>query len=225
MKLRIMGIDQEITIDDRMSTKLVVADKKLFRRLVSVLSANEDPLDNEVVLLLNNKTLRIKDRVVCVIDYFHYEEWFKLMVSNVYKELEQNVIADISLKENFEQISLSFKSFIDELMLDYDFTIQALKTPKLTSFLKVYVYYLSLENDALTNLYNLIDMISHFHVNDLLLFVNISLFFNEEELERIVKYLLYKKIHFLFVESINNDILNVDCTYYIDDDFCIFNTY
>ena len=112
MKLRIMGIDQEITIDDRMSTKLIVADKKLFRRLVSVLSADEDPSDNEVVLLFNNKTLRIKDRVVCVIDYFHYEEWFKLMVSNVYKELEQNVIADISLKDNFEQISLSFKSFI-----------------------------------------------------------------------------------------------------------------
>lgn len=224
MKLRIFGINDIINIDDRYSTKLIIKNLELFRKIVSILTSGDIINDNEVVLVYDEKQLRIKERVICLTDYFHYEEWFKLLVSKVYKEVEIIVQCDSSLQESFELTSSSFKNFIDNVMMDYDFEIYALKTPKLSSFLKIYNYFLISEGlkDVKEKFYYLLDMICHFYMNNLLVLVNVSNVFDEKELNELVNYLLYKKIHFLFIESQNNDILKTEQVYEIDNDYVLF---
>lgn len=224
MRLRIFGINDFINIDDRYSAKLIIRNSMLFRKIVSILSSEEIIDDNEVVLIHDEKQVRIKDRVICLVDYFHYEEWFKLLVSKVYKEVETLVQCDSFLQQSFESTSSKFKGFIDSVMMDYDFEIFALKTPKLSSFLKIYNYYLIVEGlkDTKEKFYYLLDMICHFYMNNLLVLVNISTVFDAKELDELVKYLLYKNIHFLFIESQKNDILRTDYVYEIDNDYVLF---
>ena len=226
MILRIMGVNQDIKIDDRISTKLVILNKQLFRIIDSILSLNEISDDNELLLVINDEMKRLKDRVICVIDFFHYDDIFKSMMSCVLKEIDQMVVTSPSIKEEFEQISSSFKAFIDKIIIDYEFEIEAQKKPKLSSFLKAYGYYLVVENESniLVKFYSLIDMFTSFYSERLLVFINISSIFEEKELEEIKKYLLYKKNHFLFIESTNVDILKTDNMYEIDSDFVLFNT-
>lgn len=221
MIFKITGLETKYNIVESESTCLSITNKSLFRSVVTdIIENTEGSPNNRIVIEEQNKIVDFK-KVYCITDYFRIEYNSKIIISLLYKKIEDNINLDYELKLQIVSVLNQLNLLIDESIDDFDVDIESDSDVKILALLKLFNYRIEKIDSKKTidKLYTFINLLSVFNMYELIVFVNIYQYYTEEEVKELMKYLNYLKIKYLFIEGSFCEIMkkNKNC-YLIDDD-------
>lgn len=225
MILRIKGFELEIEIKEDSACVLEILDKRLFRSIVTSIIENIQGIpNNEVVIENKEKIINYTKEAVYITNYFELDINSKSIIQSLYKGIEKDIQTDVALQYEIENVLLELSNLLWADIDDYNFSISKNTNISIVNVLKLFDFKINMDeySTLLEKLYLFIDLNSQFNGNKLLVFINIKSNFDEKELVEIFKYLIYKKMKFICIESCTSDIINSEIKYVIDQDLIEF---
>lgn len=204
---------------------LEVLDKRLFRFIVTSIIENIQGIyNNEVVIESKDKIINYTKDVVYITNYFELDSNSKSIIQSLYKGIEKDIQIDVVLQYEIESVLLELSNLLWTDLDNYNFSISKNTKISIVNILKLFNFKINMDeySTSLEKLYLYIDLNSQFNYNKLLIFINIKSNFDNKELMEIYKYLIYKKIRFICIDSCASDIMNLEIKYVIDQDFIEF---
>lgn len=224
MIMSIIGFDNKIVFEENKVNVLEIYDKKLFQKFIGYINdqcnGNIDEEDNTIVLIEDNKRLKMSKTIYLMTDVFNVDFNSKRIINKIYGIISQNIknrqddeLENIVLKlrnyliDEINEIPLEFniKSDIDmnDLLKSFDVKIDT------TSYITI-----------IEKIEFIINLISNLKIAEILIIPNLKIFLNNDELLEIYKYSIYNNIKLLIVENKKEtEILKYECKNIIDENF------
>lgn len=219
MILKILGIENDIIILNDKPTILVIEETNLMTKFIADLYF--EAYENDVIFINDMEKVDYKE-IVLITDVFSFDINDKKYINLLYKEIE------IGLKEEFDEYILlqnKFLEIVDLLsnsILDIELDLEYNDGVDIKDLLKIIKLRFSLNQtfDIFNKFLLIIDLISFCNLEKLYIFANVLIYFDDDQIKKIFKYISIKKLRILFVEKqdINIDIFSRK--YLIDDEFC-----
>lgn len=219
MIVRIKGFDLEIHCHEDKSSALIIQNKAMFRLLVNYLMNDYSLEDNEVVILDGDKNLKSSE--IKVIDhYFNFDLNNKTQLSNLYKKIEDSFLIDFDMNYKLKECILEVVSMLKQELISYEIDIDINNEIAFSDLLKVLKVKFSTQacENVLDYLYLYIDILCEFTNVKLLILLNCESYYSVDEINEIFKYLKYKKMTFLCINTSIHDRINYTDIYTIDED-------
>lgn len=221
MIFKIRGVELEIEVHQDCCSTLVMKNKRFLRAVLNDLFDCTNGLNTfEIVLEKDCKALNIAKKVMVVNDYYQYDKIFKVLLSEVNKELECCVNTDQDIKNKIEfQLNEIYRLF-EFVLTDLDVELTYNDDIQISSLIKLlnFQFDLNVYTKSLDKLYLILDLISKYFSDKLLILINLTSYFEQYEITELIKYCKYKKINLLMIESNESDIIYTDHLYLIDED-------
>lgn len=202
MKLKIKYIDQEIDFNDNSTILTIeIENKNYFYRFVNDLFSISLGEVNENIYCFDDKNneINLSNKVKLFVNYFDFDFNSKKYVSEIYKyldtvfgEQEKNEIIQIN-KKLVKYINKGLNKTDVPLKINNDFTFE--------SILKYVKVSIDNKNSLLDNLFLIIDLECILKVNNIIFFVNLKQYLNDNELIELYKYSLYNNIKIVLIDS------------------------
>lgn len=221
MIFRIRGVDLDIEVDEDNSSTLVIENKVLLRSVINDLmmciNGNET---FDLILEKDFKPLKFNKNVLLFQDYFQYEKIFRAMLAEIIKDIEYYLNFDQDIKNGIEYQLYGIYKLVEFIKNDFDVELTYNDDVKVSSLIKLLNFQIDLNSypKPIDKLYLLLDLIAKYSNDKLIIFLNLSFYFTQDEIKEIIKYCKYKKIIFMVIESVFNDIIYTDHSYHIDND-------
>lgn len=201
IKLKINYIDSEICFDESYVNVLEVENKAYFYRIIhDLISVGDSNLTDDIIFMDENyKELNYANKLNIVIDYFNIDFNNKKFINYLYKV----IIEKISLqgREKLSNLYTKMVKKFKENVNDIDIDISVDNNLDLDSFFKSIRVEINNKGNVFENILLLIDLISEFHIEQILVFVNLKQYLNVEELKELYKYSIYNNVSILLIDS------------------------
>jgi len=205
MKLRIFPFEHEIIFDEDHIQVLEIEDRRLFSRVcqsVNLMVAKEDGLE-KMFLFEGEKILPFTGNVYFVSDLFSTTISERSMERPLFKEIEESLVLDYEVREKLILALNQCAGMVGNVLNEFDFDVsydREVELPKFYKAMNIKVAFDILQSPA-ERIYQLIDVLSSFKKARVMAFANLKAYLEEEEIEKIYQYSLYKKIYLLLIES------------------------
>lgn len=201
MKINIDYIENEIILLDNKIFTLEIENKSYFYRLINdfnlvsknVLSDNIKFFDDK------NSEINLSNKIDVVVDYFNIDFNSKKITNSLYKLISTN-IGDND-KSKLENYYVKIKNVLSKSFLDYNLPLIINDEFNIEIVLKLLKVNIESKNNLLDNLFLLIDINNIFHINELIIFVNLKQYLSNDELLELYKYCLYNNVRILLIDS------------------------
>lgn len=201
MKINIDYIENEIILLDNKIFTLEIENKSYFYRLINdfnlvsknVLSDNIKFFDDK------NSEINLSNKIDVVVDYFNIDFNSKKITNSLYKLISTN-IGDYD-KSKLENYYVKIKNVLSKSFLDYNLPLIINDEFNIEIVLKLLKVNIESKNNLLDNLFLLIDINNIFHINELIIFVNLKQYLSKDELLELYKYCLYNNVRILLIDS------------------------
>lgn len=223
MRLKIAGIEQEIDFEKNINI-LEIEDKKFLNTFLMELNEiiNEGTDTENIILYEGDKSLKICNNAMLIFDIFNIDFNSKLIQNKLYSKVSEIMLFDNEIDAQYENLVQSLISYIKEKINELPFEYELSSTICIKDLLKNLnlkinkdKYYL-LEEKIMF----LIDIVSEFQIVPILIFSNVKSYLNNDTIEEIYKYAMYKNIKLFLIEYGNSDNkLKYENKLYIDKDF------
>lgn len=199
---------------------MIIENQVEFRRLVQELGAQSNGEDGRFVLSDNDKTLKISDNVVMIIDPFSISVNNKKILDKIYSkmltEIETSELYLCKDKINFKLIEL-----LEEVVQKVDYNIEYETEIDFKSIFKLMNVKLEEASEPVEKIVHFMKAYVEILGYKIFIFVNLFSYLSDEELLSIEKYANYNKIRIMFIESNNNrHVFANSKNYVIDKDLC-----
>lgn len=228
MIFRIKGFELDVIIEESQVTTIEIIDKQVFRSCIKSIQNNIlGFVNNEVVIEENNEIINYTKGIELITDYFNLSVNSKSIIQSLHKKISEDIYYDVELHYKIEEKLMELNNLIRMNFDDYEFGLNMNGEVSIQNLLKMFDLKIDeTEYETILNkIYLFIDLIFVFNPNKLLIFINLKEYFNEAEILEIYKYLIYKKIKFLCMESCNDVIIESEIKYSIDDDLIEFGPF
>lgn len=201
MNLRFSYFETIINIDNEKIQTLEIENKGSFYRCVSdfVHIGNGEILEDIYCFGNNNEEIILANKITVISDYFNFDIVFK-KYSNVISKFIVNECDELTnnkLTSDYKKLKRDFLSFLNQIdlpiIINEDFSVELL--------IKLLKPNISASNNLLNNLLMLIEMEKTFHLNKILIFINLKQYLSKTELMEFYKYAIYNKINILLLDS------------------------
>lgn len=223
MKLKILGLDHDLTIEESTVSVLEILDRRFFQKFILNLykmisgeegedyvtlfdTANPLTVEKEVFMVLdilnlymNDKKVK-KDLIVKLHDIYlqqaeSIELWNHIESNSI--RLAENIMEEFSLPLEYDELEVS-----DFLKL-LNFVVAPVDTGSFTDHLMGFV-----------------DLVEAFNLYRVLIFVNIKSYLQDEEIVELYKYCTYKKVRLIIIEGTKQtNLLEYEKKLRINEDF------
>lgn len=221
MKLRINGLENELTFEENKCNVLVCKDKKLFRHLIEVLNDKVNGLDSNEIFLLddNNEEIRIDKEVFMIIDIFNIDYNSKKILNKIYEIISNRV--EMTKEIEMNDIIIKLRNYLIEEINEMPFEFIMKDELDVKEILKLFD--LKIDKESYTNIIEkielLIDIISTLNVASVLVIPNMKAYLSDEEIVEIYKYSLYNNVKLLSIEKDFSSKLEYENILLIDENF------
>lgn len=192
MKLNIDFIENEILVGSDFVAVMEIENKDLFYRLVDLLNKYSK---NEIESEIFERSVNLK----LFFDYFNFDFGNKKTINGLIKLINSNV--DELNRQNLVKYYNKLIKIYDSILEDLDVPLSLNQEIELDSILKTLNLKIVNQNSVLKNLLALIDVVKYTHECDLLIFVNLKLYLDKEELIEFYKYALYNGVMILLIDA------------------------
>lgn len=226
MILRLKGFQLEVDINEGEATVLTISNKFLFRSIVQILQTpNED--DNTIVIENNNQILNIFKETFVLCDYINIEFRSKMILTQLYRSIESTINLDSNIKDEIDSEIKNLGRLIYDISNDFEFDISYNCELNIMNLLKFFDVQLDIDSysKVIDKLYLFFDLYSRFNLKKLIIFINLKAYFTFGEIKELYKYLFYKKILFICIESEEYDRMESETNYLIDEDLVEFKPF
>lgn len=200
MKMKINFLDNEIKFIDGYINNIEVENKKYFFRIINNLLLINDEYNDEILFFDDNyKEINLTNKMNIVIDYFNIDFNNKKYLTETYKLVSEQLTEENRKKINneYRKIVSSLKTILNKI----DIPITINEELDITSLLKMFKLSINSKDEIIEKLLLLIDIEKIFHINKLLIFVNLKQYLTKEELKELYKYSIYNNIKILLIDS------------------------
>ena len=202
---------------------LHIEDNHLFSNVIySIIKAQQDKSEPFYLFDSNEKELSPTKDIKVILSPFDFDFNSKDIQSKMFSICESNINSDTENQHIMEQCyNVFIKSFVECAdIYENNFDIELnFDIKKILKFLGVKINY-----DSSCSLFEktlqIIEILAQLKLSRLIVFINLKLYFNNEEIEQIYKTAIYNQINLLTIEQGKpNKILKYEKSIYIDKDY------
>lgn len=217
-------MDKEIVFNDTKRVNVIhFEDKTIFSKMVfGIQSAcNGNAVEDGISITDENMESKIKN-CIFVWDLFNINLNDKKIMNELVKYVQQELNNDMDQLKEFASHYNYCVNEIEKLALELPIEVSCSHELNIPDFLKAMSLKVSdiFSDTLLDKVHKYIDIIKFTGIANLIIFVNMKQFFNEEELIEIYKYAVYNEINILLLESSEcNKALEYEHVIVIDKDY------
>lgn len=234
MKMKVFSFENDIIFSEEYISVLQIEEKILFTRIIEginskILDIGDENMEN-IVLLEGEDELDFKKDVLLITDPWSFDFNQKKVQTRLFKYIENEYTIDSEKMKTFislfQKLEIEATDIWDELPFEFEYKNMI----GLAEYLKLLGLKIKVQdNSIIQRVMSIIDVIEYFQIAKLVIFVNIKLFFSEEQLREIYKYAQYKKVMLLLLETGKEEKpLSREKIYFIDSDYdeiILYNEY
>lgn len=204
MIFRIFSLDNDIVLDENYVNVLEIHDKSFAVKIIKKLTSDEDIYNDEFFLLFeDDKEINLYKNSIVITDLFNINFNDRKILNKIYDLLEEEIKSDesfyIELNEINKLLSKLLKDKLNQAILDLELEEEL----KIKELLKTYNVHISRNNedDILVDLVNYLEIIDELNLCKLVFIINLKSYLNEEQIKEVYKFILYKKIKVILIET------------------------
>ncbi len=201
MKIKINFLDNPIDIKDDFITVIEVENKKYFYRIIKSLYDTENGVLSEDVVFFdeNGKEINMNGKIKIYTDYFELQMNSNKITNEIIKYFSR-----IFKEEDKLNLQKQYKKLVDlykRILNNIDVPLVIEENNSIESTLKYLKVSFAMQDNLLDNLLLIMDVERTFQFNNLLVFVNLKQYLNNEELIELYKYSIYNKVKMVLIDS------------------------
>lgn len=215
MKMQLLEYENDIVFKENNINVLELETTKSFRNIVKDLFKLEKGEDQTRIRLFeSNEEKNCNNKIFCISDYYNLEYNTQKNINTLYKYLFSDEYLEIM--PVYSELIKEYNRQLNKV--DIDLCYDEINFINLSKALKLRFKFNS--DNILENILAIIDIESELKLNQLLVFINIKDYIEIEELQELYKYILYKKVNVLLIESKHSKIeIPFEKKLQIDSDF------
>ncbi len=222
MKLLINEFFYEpINISEKV-TYIVVEDPSVFFKMVKTINnqvLNKPNVEELFILLKNETKLDISKSIIMFSDILNFDINSKKIKNELIKKVEQDI--QILNESRLLQINNLLLDYLEGLFSNYSINVNYIEKIELGDLLKLFKLEVCNEDDSLLiTLMNWMTSFTELTKIDTFLFVNLTTFLTQDELEQLDNYSKYNKVSIILFENNCSNFENNKSVNIIDKDLC-----
>ncbi len=220
MKLYLYDIDynNEIDFEDGSVLSVECESKEYFSQLVMNCKGLKD---NNLAVFDGAEQVFFEKEAIVIIDFFSLQSVEKPLLTKMYKLLEKVNGNDEYVVEKLRIIVNTFEKISTYVTDSFNVDLEINPSTNLSEYLKFFDLNFNGENkDVFQNLLNFIDLLSILKVYKILVLVNTKSFFNNLQVDEIIKHCVYGNQKTILLDNVyTREKLNNEIKILIDSDF------
>lgn len=222
MKMSIMGFENKIEFKEGIVNVFEIYNQKLFSKIINTINnqCNGEDDDNSIVLMENEKRLKIEKNVYLLTDLFNIDFNAKKILNKIYSILTQNI--QNRQDNELENITLKLRNYLIEEINELSFEFNMNSEIDIGDLLKI--FNIKIDTSCYTTIIEkvefIISIISTLKIAEILVIPNFKTYLTEEEVLEIYKYSIYNNVKLLILENKSNEkMLKYEQKNIIDENF------
>ena len=226
MRLKIFGLEEEILLSIDCSTILVIEDINFFTKQTLLLDRmiNDKYETNELVFIEHDKKINVSKDFLFISDLYHLPLDPKKIVTKAIKLVSGILNLEYEDKNEIERHLVQCVNIIQNVLLDIDFELESNDSIDVVELLKdMNIKPKTQDTFKLIDiLIYFFDYIATFDIDKKIVFINLNLYFDEQDLQTILTYIQYKKINVLFLSNMRYNSHIFENQIVIDKDYYLY---
>lgn len=221
MKLIHKDFDFVFHFDENVRSLLVVEDPVIFLKLISEMTGNDREEYSRIVLSEDDTVLKIKDKLVCIIDPLSISLNDRKLLNKLGDMLLKEILSsELLIKGN--QIVSDIENYVIQIIQCMDWNLSYSEKIDIQSLLKIAeVRFDDVQETLVEEILDYIKISSELLGIKCFVFVNMLSYLTEYEVEKFYEYVYYQKICVLLLESrVPDTVKKFSETVIIDKDTC-----
>ena len=223
MIMSIIGFENKIYFTENAVNILEIYNQKLFSNFISYINeqSNEGTEeDNKIVLMDEEKRLKIDKMVYVLTDLFNIDFNSKKIINKIYNMLNQNIK---NRQDNeIENTILQLRHYLVEEINEIPFEFNINSEIEMLDLLKA--FNVKIDSSCYTTMVEkiefVINILASLKIARVLVIPNVKTYVNEDELLEIYKYSIYNNINLLVIENRHSEkLLKYEQKNIIDENF------
>lgn len=223
MIMSIIGFENKIYFKENAVNILEIYNQKLFSNFISYINeqSNEGTEeDNKIVLMDEEKRLKIDNMVYVLTDLFNIDFNSKKIINKIYNMLNQNIK---NRQDNeIENTILQLRHYLVEEINEIPFEFNINSEIEMLDLLKA--FNVKIDSSCYTTMVEkiefVINILASLKIARVLVIPNLKTYVNEDELLEIYKYSIYNNINLLVIENRHSEkLLKYEQKNIIDENF------
>ena len=233
MIMKIFSLENDITFTEEYINVLQIQDKKLFTNVINSLNDNINNIEDtkeRIIILDNDIEIKIEKEVLMIIDVFNIDFNQKKIQSALFQKIEKIYQQEYERLSDFQTHFQSLQINAMDVWEDLPFEFEYKDSIGVQEYLKLLGLKIAMsdrDSKIIDIVLMIIDVVEYFGIAKLVVFTNLKLYLSQKELEEVYKYIMYKKVMVLLLETgdekecvKNEKILFLDSDY---DELMMYN--
>ena len=233
MIMKIFSLENDITFTEEYINVLQIQDKKLFTNVINSLNDNINNIEDtkeRIIILDNDIEIKIEKEVLLIIDVFNIDFNQKKIQSALFQKIEKIYQQEYERLSDFQTHFQILQINAMDVWEDLPFEFEYKGSIGVQEYLKLLGLKIAMgdrDSKIIDIVLMIIDVVEYFGIAKLVVFTNLKLYLSQKELEEVYKYIMYKKVMVLLLETgdekecvKNEKILFVDSDY---DEIMMYN--
>lgn len=223
MIMSIIGFENKIYFKENAVNILEIYNQKLFSNFISYINEQSNggtEEDNKIVLMDEEKRLKIDKMVYVLTDLFNIDFNSKKIINKIYNMLNQNIK---NRQDNeIENTILQLRHYLVEEINEIPFEFNINSEIEMLDLLKA--FNVKIDSSCYTTMVEkiefVINILASLKIARVLVIPNLKTYVNEDELLEIYKYSIYNNINLLVIENRHSEkLLKYEQKNIIDENF------
>ena len=204
MIMSIMGFENKICFKENSVNVLEIHNSKLFCNVINYINeqSNEETDENNyIVLMENEKRIKIKKEVYLLIDVFNIDFNAKKIINKIYNIIIENI--KNRQDDELENLTLMLRNYLIEEINEIPFEFNMNNEIEIVDLLKTFNVKIdtSCYNTIVEKIEFIISILSNLNLAKLLIIPNLKTYLSEKEILEIYKFSIYNNIKLLVLEN------------------------
>lgn len=207
MKLVHPDYSFQIEFTEGNATELIIEEPHLFSDFIYELIQQLDGNEGRFVLAHENELIKLSQRIDCVINPFGLDINQKKVINKLYQLIKEEVMCS----ELMIQLGDAYGVLVDMMnrIQEYiDYPLSFKDEVDVVALLKYMdVKLVNIEGDLVEQIIDYSKFLHQLLRQDIMILVNIQSYLQEQEIQALLKHSAYEKVHFLFIENVDRELI------------------
>lgn len=210
-------LDEPIVIDG--ATYLVVEDQSLFAHLTKLFYQYDST--SELRLFYKDYKGMKTNEISVISDIFGFDVNQASVLKLIYSDIENQLNDQPEIKTEIEQLANTITTLIGHEILNHDLDLEYDEITILELLKSLGVKVETASDTIYEKMIEILQIFKYLPKKNLLVFINVTLYFNEIELKEITEFVSLLNMDVLFLETTQKTYLN---QYVVDTDFYVYQS-
>ena len=210
----------DIILKENTVAVIIVENRKVYAELIQELMEQIKGQSGRYVLTDKEKELSLSKNLTLIFNPFEIDCNERKVIQRLYQEVEEVATGDMITRTT--EIHSAIIEYLDELLAIVPYQIGYTPDLNVLSWLKAVNVEIDSEDTSLlervTNYVRVHKRLLHIHV---FIFINIHLYMDKEDLQKLYEFACYEKIYLILFESMQNEYVEGERVWLLDKDLCI----